>query len=246
MWVECFAAMVQQETDATIAARVCEAGGSVGRQAVGQWRKGKALPTRRNLVALFQAFGACETERGRVLRAWLDADNQITPPIDGRVIAVIDTETTGLPEHDWAGVCEVGIVILDAERRELGRFQMLTHPPILDGRSSQGFKIHRIEQEQIKQAPGHQATVIAIRQFLRAWGYPPLVAFNAKFDQQMLERAGLVYRDWYCLKEAAAARFGHIVSLDKCCSLLDIERSCAHRALGDAIDAARVVVGLEL
>ena len=246
MWVELFGALVERETDQNIADRVNEAGGAVGRQSVGQWRKGATLPTRRNLLCLFQAFGATEEERGRIVSAWLHAEEEATPTIKGRVVAVLDTETTGLPCHEWAGVVEVGLVVLDPKRRELGRVSLLTCPPVLDKRARRALEINKIPQALIKAAPGHGAAVIALRQFLRAWGYPPVVAFNAKFDRAMLERMGLQYREWFCLMEAARAHFGHVVSLDKACTLLDIERVEAHRALGDALDAAALLRGMRL
>ena len=245
MWVEMFGALVAHETDQNIADRVNEAGGAVGRQSVGQWRKGATLPTRRNLVCLIQAFGATEAERARIVTAWLHAEDEATPKLNGQVIAVLDTETTGLACHDWAGVVEVGIVVLDPARAELGRLSMLTCPPVLDKRARRALEINKISPDLIKAAPGHPAAVIALRQFLRSFGYPPIVAFNAKFDQAMLARMGLQYRKWFCLMEAARAHFGHVVSLDKACRSLSIPRQDNHRALGDALDAAALIRALE-
>ena len=229
-----------------IAIRIREAGGRATRQAVAKWRAGSAMPSRANVGAIMVGLDLSPSDGERLLWAWLDQPTRAAEGIAGIPVVVVDVETTGLPSQDHAAVIEIGAVYLDGGRIERAVFSTLVCPPSLDERADRAMSINKIDREALKYAPGTAAAGRAFKSWVRMLGYPPMVAFNARFDREMMARAGILYRNWFCLMQAASAHFKRRISLDRCCAELAITRDAPHRALSDARDAAAVLRGIGL
>lgn len=172
-------------------------------------------------------------------------------------IIVLDTETTGF-HQPWARVVDLAGVVVETDgsiRPE--PFSCLIHPDILDDRATEALKISGLERDYI--ASNGIATVYAVglwRKWVAAQDTPFLTSFNVGFDRPHIERMGLLEGRWCnCIMLAATEAMGREgatpmrggkyqwVSLKKAAPFYGIEQvQPAHRALSDALTAARVMV----
>jgi len=105
-------------------------------------------------------------------------------------LAVIDTETTGLPDDPDARVVEVGVVVFDTDSETpdvpVCSFQSLVRPEILTDAGRWVLEtINRIPVDEAMAAPEPYEVWASIVQFLDGL---PVRAYNEEFDRMMLER----------------------------------------------------------
>ena len=112
------------------------------------------------------------------------------------VLAVLDTETTGLAEQEWSRVVEIAAVAIDGAGAEVSTFQSLVMPDLLDIRAEHALRINGLARSEIETGP-LQACVC--RDFY-VWARGlagitasgtlavPMTAYNLKFDRVMVER----------------------------------------------------------
>jgi len=172
-------------------------------------------------------------------------------------IIVLDTETTGF-HQPWARVVDLAGVVVETDgsiRPE--PFSCLIHPDILDDRATEALKISGLERDYI--ASNGIATVYAVglwRKWVAAQDTPFLTSFNVGFDRPHIERMGILEGRWCnCIMLAATEAMGRAgltpykygkyqwVKLEKAADFYGVELvQPAHRALSDALTAARVMV----
>jgi DNA polymerase III epsilon subunit-like protein len=104
--------------------------------------------------------------------------------------AVIDTETTGLPDDPDARVVEVGIVVLDTENATpdvpVRSFQSFVLPDVLTDAGRWVLEtINRIPVDEVLAAPEPREVWGGIHRFLEGLS---VRAYNEEFDRMMLER----------------------------------------------------------
>jgi len=101
-------------------------------------------------------------------------------------IAVLDTETTGLPnKNSGARIIEVAAVLIDASGRRLDTFESLCNPGlqyILDPDSGQAFTIHGIRTEWLTDAPPSWAIGAALRTWLINHQVQVVTSYHTEFD----------------------------------------------------------------
>lgn len=172
---------------------------------------------------------------------------------------VIDTETTGLLPRRAALPCEVAAVYLEPEvGRIVSTFTSLIRVPVEDW-ASYALAVSGITPAEIAAAPTPDAVLAAFG----AWaGALPqqgvqLTAFNVPFDRAMLERLWPYEMPWgACLMVSA----GRVMRRENAEVMKDRKGSPnlamaaeyfavpvegqAHRALADALRAARLLVAL--
>jgi DNA polymerase III epsilon subunit-like protein len=104
-------------------------------------------------------------------------------------IAIVDTETTGVPSAEWARVVEIGAVALDASLQEIGSFASLCMPDVFDHRADRALAYNNIAFEDVVQAP----SIAGVRHDLYAWmsthDVTEVWAYNRVFDEGMLQRS---------------------------------------------------------
>ncbi len=174
-------------------------------------------------------------------------------------IIVLDTETTGLPHHDWAAVVDLAGVVVERDGSiRPGSFSCLIRPEVLDERVLDAQKVHGLTPEILIRegiAPVYAAD--AWRRWCQQQDTPFLTSFNTAFDRKMVEKMGIREGVWCsCIMQAASDAIGRErgvqpyrngkypwVKLEVAATFYGIEQAQpAHRALSDALTAARVMV----
>jgi DNA polymerase III epsilon subunit-like protein len=171
------------------------------------------------------------------------------------MFAVIDTETTGLPDNKYAEPVQVAVALFSKDGTEFDSFNLTVLPNIIDTTTyHHAERIHGISLLQLVKE-GTPAATAAER--LRAWwiGHdrPMLYAYNLSFDEEMLRRMGFAPKGYFgpCIMRAAAERVGRTtgrVSLDSAARHLQVpgRSGSHHHALEDARLAGRVAHALGL
>lgn len=149
-----------------------------------------------------------------------------------RNVLFVDTETTGLGEHDEpitiAAVltsveCGTGLV-----RREFHSYYGKREPlcPISPG-------AHRIHGLTMKDLAGSK---FDLKELVALFGVSDLVvAHNAQFDRRMLRVAGLEDYNWQCsLRSISWPANAERQSLDALCEYFSVQRTEPHNAMSDA------------
>ncbi len=155
-------------------------------------------------------------------------------------VAVVDLETTGLPESRSSELLEIGIVLLDADASTVGVAQSLVRPkravPALVTRLS------GLTDAAVRDAPRVGAVRETARRLLAG---RTIVAHGADFERHFLTRdidASLADARYLDTQEILA--FTHPDAPDlrlATFTRLLLDREERHRALADAIDAAAVL-----
>ena len=184
-----------------------------------------------------------------------------------RCTLVLDTETTGLVEHDFATIVELGAVIVAPSGAVVSRWTSYVMPPVLPlpPEADEAFRVNGIALADLTDAP----TWSDVRSGLLRWVFSSdyvasfslgtITSFNVDFDRTMIDRAGglgVLDRMWGdCIQldagaklhdtEAHTRRDPRRPSLRWTARELGIEQvEPAHRAVSDAETAARVMVAL--
>lgn len=152
------------------------------------------------------------------------------------ILAILDTETTGLKAHDR--VCEIAIALLNLDTGCLVAppRSTLIHPGMVmppDARS-----VHGITDAMLASAPSLAKVWPYVLEYVG--GYP-VVAHNAEFDRRLLRQSLRVHGltepawSWHCSKEIARRVIPGLPSyrLQDLADTLPLVRGEAHRALGD-------------
>lgn len=155
---------------------------------------------------------------------------------DSTLVAIIDTETTGLEEKDQP--ISVGVILLEVTSdkgdllREVDSYYGLREPTVPINLQAQA--VHGLEMERLRGAEFDMKHLYKIIDSADL-----LVAHNAKFDRRMLAHVmpRVVDAKWACtmhtLKFEWAVITGGKWALDAICKALDIERPEPHNALTD-------------
>lgn len=168
---------------------------------------------------------------------------------------VVDTETTGLPDHDGFQVVEIGIV----DRYGAVVYHSLIKPdiPMPKGASD----INGITDEMLANAPRFSEVWSDLLPLLSQYD---IWCYNAEFDRDAIlssaERYHLEiskqvknYQRWHCLMQEYAAYYGDYSdywedyrwqTLHLACDMLDVEGCGQHRAVGDALDTLAIMKAL--
>lgn len=163
------------------------------------------------------------------------------------LLLVVDTETTGLPNDRDARVIELGAVLIRLDDgAEAKTFHSFVRPDVWSPRAAGALRINGLTRDEVY-AHGLPQTEAA-----SAWedwwrhylGAPPVHAWNAPFDREMMRRMGWDPEPtaWGpCLLGQATKRFGYRMRLEAAVEKLGLRLDPQpHRALGDARIAARV------
>lgn len=179
---------------------------------------------------------------------------------------VLDTETTGLREHDSACVVELGAVIVAPSGAVVSRWTSYVRPLVLPlpPEADEAMRVNRIDLADLMDAPiwsdvraGLLLWVFS-SDYVSSFSLQAVTSFNVDFDRAMIDRAGglgVLDRMWgNCIQldaglklsdEAHRRRDPRRPSLSWTVRELGIEQvEPAHRALSDAETAARVMVAL--
>lgn len=186
-------------------------------------------------------------------------------PVARPRVAVLDTETTGLPRHPMARVVEVAVVVLDESLSEVACFSSLvraTEAEIADG--ARALAVNGIDGASLLVAPPAAEVGVVLAGWLKLQGVESVSAFNNGFDRMMMGRAfvGELGVPWgECIMEAAMEVMGSAgalparrwrggqewrwPSLGEAMEFFGVEREgVAHRGLSDARAAAGVWRGV--
>lgn len=171
--------------------------------------------------------------------------------------AVIDTETTGLPDDLDARVIELGAALFSLTDGLLVRsFSTLVCPDAMltEEGLAVAAEVSGITEAQIKAAPSPAEAWAACGVFLDGWSYP-VHAFNLEFDRLMCERTFDTEGVWWagCIMEEFSLLwvrcFGHDPTtgkpvrchLRRAARIADVRwEGDTHRAEADAIVAGRI------
>lgn len=164
--------------------------------------------------------------------------------VDSKLVAIVDTETTGLGEFDEP--VSVGAVLLDVSGKrgevivEVDSFHGLREPGVRMTPSAQ--LIHKLASEDLV---GQRLDLVHLCNILDSADL--IVSHNAKFDRRMLCVVLPHIRDarWACsmhtLKYDWAKLGSGRWSLDELCAALEIERPTPHNALADCYSLISVL-----
>lgn len=149
------------------------------------------------------------------------------------LVAVIDTETTGLSENDEP--ISVGVVLLEVNGEsieEIDSYYGLREPSVPI--NPEALRVHGLAMERLR---GLSFDMRHLRKLLDSADL--LVAHNAKFDRRMLARLipSIVSAEWACSMYTLKFDWAKIASgrwsLDAICDALAISRPQPHNALSD-------------
>lgn len=154
---------------------------------------------------------------------------------DSVLVAVVDTETTGLDDHDEP--VSVAVVLLDVSGpkgdviEELGCYYGLREPTT--PMNPKALEVHGLSWDKLH---GRTLDMHALRKLVDSADL--LVAHNAKFDRRMLAKLipSVVSAEWACSIYTLKFDWAKIAtgrSLDAICDALKIERPHPHDAMAD-------------
>ncbi len=160
----------------------------------------------------------------------------LIPPSEGcRLVAIVDTETTGVEEQDEPITVAVILAEISMPKGRLDRIvdtyygKREPSVPI----SSGAQQVHGLSIEDVR---GHKIDLFRLERLLRSASI--VVAHNAKFDRRML-RGVLTDSDglpWACSMLTLRRQWDEIAgrrSLDAICRSLGVQREDTHDALKD-------------
>lgn len=157
----------------------------------------------------------------------------------GRVLAVVDLETTGLYNSDR--VVEIGVVRLDTDGNRISEFTTLVNPMRDVGPTS----LHGITASMVAQAPTFPEIAATLAAHLHGAVF---VAHNSTFDQRMLtNEVDRLDTAWdlgtpVCTMSWGAQTFGAGRSLADCCEAARISNRHPHSAVDDARATAELLL----
>lgn len=160
------------------------------------------------------------------------------------LVAILDTETTGLAEHDEPITVGAMLIEVTASKGEFLRivdsYHGMREPSIAIHPKAQA--VHGISAGELT---GKSFDLMALQKITDSAAL--LIAHNAKFDRRMLAHVfpEIVNRQWACsihsLKFEWAKITGGAQSLDAICEALEIVRPSPHNAINDCIALLEVL-----
>lgn len=183
-----------------------------------------------------------------------------------RCTLVLDTETTGLLEHSYACLVEIGAVVVSPSGSIVARWGSLIRPSIdPPPEADEALTVNGLDRAGLAVAPPWQQVRGDLLRWVMGLDYVAMfslgsvTSFNKQFDKGMVDRQGglgPLDRLWGdCIQldagrklhdpKAATRRAPGRPPLSWVASELGIEQTLpAHRAVSDAETAARVMVAL--
>ena len=181
-------------------------------------------------------------------------------------VLVLDTETTGLPEHDFACVVELGAVIVAPSGAIVSRWTSLVRPNVPPPpEADDAMRVNGLNRAELDLAPPWSEVRSGLLRWVFGCDYvgsfslEAVTSYNVDFDQTMINRAGgmgVLDRMWGdCIQLDAGAKLNDPEAHRRrdprrpplwwSARELGVKQSePAHRALSDAETAARVMVAL--
>lgn len=169
-------------------------------------------------------------------------------PILSAPLIVLDTETTGFPNHEWSRVIELAAVLLDVDGNEVDSWSSLVLPDILDERADGALAINHITREMLEGQPSTEDAAASFASWVESSGNPKATAFNIRFDRAFLEKMGLTLEWAPCVMERAmrSMNMSRWPKLSVAAEHFNVTvEGDAHRALTDARTAARIAVRIQ-
>lgn len=166
-------------------------------------------------------------------------------------VCVVDVETTGLPNQEWARVVEIGAVVLDPHKdyAEVAAFESCVNWSEEALRGYPRNERQRVPLQDIRVAPGADEVYGDFAQWCAKHRVTEVFSYNRAFDETMLARSGFVLPWTGCIMRMAraampprkkdpplaeaAAHFGIVTGVEE-----------HHRALPDARLAAQVFAAI--
>ena len=195
----------------------------------------------------------------RIYFRWIDARLQIEAQLQALFeqrtpFLLLDTETTGKLEHRGFQLVEIAILDQDGKTR----YHSLVKPDT--AMPSEASEISGLTDTQLADAPTMTEIWPTVAQVLTSTDVP-IYTWNADFDQKALLLTAKRYdlpvptavsskTRWRCAMKLHARWYGEwsngkndyrYQSLEWACTELEIEESEHHRAVGDALNALRVL-----
>lgn len=164
---------------------------------------------------------------------------------------VLDTETTGFAADPDSRVVNLAGVIVEPDGTLGDTWSSLVRPDIFDPVKSAGaIAVHGITPETVKGQPNAYMARQSFQGWLDSNGIRWVTSYNVDFDRAFCERMGLALKWAPCVLKrsrehlrAEGLRRG--AKLSDMVELLGVEAEAeAHRALPDALMAARVLVAI--
>lgn len=161
------------------------------------------------------------------------------PSSDGhRLVAIIDTETTGVEDYDEP--ISVGALLVEVSHPK-GEFLGIVES--YHGKREPTVKIsagaHAVHGMTFADLKGAQFDIAALQKITDSASL--LIAHNAKFDRRMLAKVmpEIVDLAWACSIHSLKYEWSRMTegkrSLDAICSTLEIERPSPHNAMNDCL-----------
>jgi ATP-dependent DNA helicase DinG len=155
-------------------------------------------------------------------------------------LAVVDLETTGLPDGGRAEILEIGAVLLDPGQPEVGTLTGLVRPRQPVPRAVRALT--GIRDADVTDAPAIEAVAASVDTALAG---RTIIAHNADFERHFLERfVSPGFRERRFLDTQDLLACAHPDAPDLRLETFTLEllgRVERHRALDDALDTARVI-----
>lgn len=183
-----------------------------------------------------------------------------------RRVAVLDTETTGLPRDGKARTIEVGGVILEPNGYPAGTFHRYILPHVWSDKAENAQRVHGITYETLmREGLRPEEAMDDLQNWLLLNDVECVTSYNVAFDREMLERDNFDYVWGECVMEQATRVLGPTgvlepananhkhyrpdcpwlyPSLRRAAELCNLPVVQTHRALDDALIAAAVHVSL--
>ena len=171
---------------------------------------------------------------------------------------VLDTETTGLYNHDQ--LVELGAVCVDEWGQVRSKFSTLIKPSRPVDPNCKALRVNKISLVELEKAPSWETVQVYFDAWLRQIptedGEVVCTAFNSSFDKRMLENHNFSLNWGLCVRTATNRCMktrnqqpknkngkNRAPSLQEACSFFQIPYpENAHRALADAEVTAKVAI----
>lgn len=165
------------------------------------------------------------------------------------MIAIVDTETTGLPNQEWARVVEIGAVVLDPHKdyAEVDWSTGLVCPSVLDDRAARALAYCGISMDEVLAAQDERSARAEFYSWCAEHRVTEVFSYNRSFDETMLSRSGFVLPWTGCIMRMARAAMPPRKKdppLAEAAAHFGAPAGEAHRALPDARLAAQVFAAI--
>ena len=165
------------------------------------------------------------------------------------MIAIVDTESTGLPNQEWARVVEIGAVVLHPHRdyAEVNSFSSLLRVDSLDDRATRALDYCGISVASVDGAPRPPDVRRAFYEWMAQHQVTEVFSYNRTFDETMLKRSGFELPWVGCVMRMSRTAMPGLKkdpSLAAAAAHFGVALTEAHRALPDARAAAEVFAAI--